>query len=61
MAFFPIAILIVFLLMYLLRTRRTRMCRWRRRGKTDWRCAACGAVAITGDDKQPRVCLRKDI
>ncbi|WP_424969582.1 hypothetical protein [Dinoroseobacter sp. S76] len=58
MALFPIAILIVVLLMYLLRTRRTRMCRWRRRGDKDWRCAACGAVAVTGDQKMPRICLR---
>jgi len=59
MAFFPVAILIVFLLMYLLRSRRTRLCRWRRRGDTDWRCAACGAVTQTRDGKQPRLCLRE--
>jgi hypothetical protein len=58
MAFFPVAILIVLLLMYLLRTRRSRMCRWRKRGDTDWRCAACGAAAVTGDGREPRVCLR---
>ncbi|WP_425091373.1 hypothetical protein [Tropicimonas sp. S265A] len=58
MAFFPIAILLVFLAMYLLRTKRTRMCRWRKRTGHDWRCAACGAEAVTGDGKQPRLCLR---
>jgi hypothetical protein len=58
MAFFPIAIILVFVLMYLLRTKRTRMCRWRSQAGGDWRCAACGAVATTGDGKQPRLCLR---
>ncbi|MFV2053647.1 hypothetical protein [Aliiroseovarius sp. YM-037] len=59
MALVPIIIILIFVGMYLMRTERTRMCRWRARdGGTRHVCAACGAEMDTPGGKMPKICMR---
>ncbi|SLN61060.1 hypothetical protein AQS8620_02776 [Aquimixticola soesokkakensis] len=47
-----VLVIVVFVAMYVLRTGRSRDCRWRQVGREGdslhWRCAACGAQSDTG-------------
>jgi hypothetical protein len=59
-----IGLLIVFLVMALLRNRKTRYCRWRRDKSGDkgnlqkYHCVTCGYEAYTAQKGEPKTCGR---
>lgn len=57
----PLVLIAVYLAMYLMRTDRTRDCRWRAFRRDDdgvhWSCPVCGGTAVTGK-REPDYCAR---
>lgn len=58
----PLVLIAIYLAMYLLRTNRTRDCRWRSFRRDDrgvhWFCPACGGTSRTAG-KEPDYCARR--